>query len=114
MNRRRNPVLAPLRVVTDPATWSGLLFLVTALPLGAAGLALLVTGWSTTLALAITPAVVPVLIAFAFGVRLLAGAEAWVAREALGAQTTAFPRPTARGFWRRGVEVLAGGRFWKG
>jgi signal transduction histidine kinase len=115
MSDRRTRTPAVLRVFADRRTWLGLLFLVSALPLGTIGLVLVVTGWSTVLALAITPAVVPLLIAFAAVIRLAAAGEAWLARTLLGAETTtAPPRQSSRGFWRRGLDAVTGRRFWKG
>ena len=53
-----------------------LVYLATAVPFGAAGLAVLVAGWSTAAAVAITPLIVVVLLAFRVVVGALAQAEA--------------------------------------
>jgi signal transduction histidine kinase len=95
-------------------TFRTLLFLVAALPLGAIGFAVLVTGWTTSLVFAITPLAVPVLVSFRFAVGQLARAEAALARALLG--TTAQPpttSPALSGYWRRGLAVLGDEAFWR-
>src|SRR4051812_44967199 len=102
-----------LRFVRDPRTWRALLFHASAIPAGTAAFALLLTGWVTTGVLAITPLVVPVLIGFAWAVHLLARAEAWLARELVGARSAVATEPRrVRGFWRSGMAVLSDRRFW--
>jgi signal transduction histidine kinase len=90
------------------------LFVASAVPLGAAALAVLVAGWSVTLSLAVTPLVVPAAIAFAATVGLLARAETGVARFALGASMRpSASRPPVRGYWRRGWAAVSDPRFWR-
>lgn len=90
------------------------LFVLSAVPLGAAALAVLVAGWSLTLSLAVTPLVVPVVIAFAAAVGLLARAEAGTARSLLHVPVVGpGPSPAAPGFWRRGWAAVADRRFWR-
>jgi len=85
-----------------------------AIPLGALGFAALAAGWSVAGSLAITPLVVPALLAFRGVTGLLARAEASLANELLG---TKLPPPRissgGAGFWRRGGAVLADGTFWR-
>jgi signal transduction histidine kinase len=89
-------------------------FVLTALPLGAAGLVVVLTGLSLSLALAVTPVLIPVLIGWGLVVWMLAAGEAVIARDLLGAHTGPEPaRAQPSGFWRRGPAVLADGRFWK-
>jgi len=61
-----------------------LLYLVAAVPLGAAGLTVLIAGWSLALSLAITPLVVPVLVGFRVAVGGIARLEAVFANALLG------------------------------
>jgi signal transduction histidine kinase len=103
----------PLRAFTDPGTYKALLFFLTAVPLGALGATLIFAGTLVTGLLAITPLVVPALIAFGALVRLLARAEGSLAAGLLGARISPRPRPEARGFWSRGSAVLTDGGFWK-
>jgi len=91
-----------------------LLYLVTAVPMGAAGAAVLLAGWIACIVLAPTPLVVPALAAFRATVRLLARAEAGLARTLVG--SGAHPARRSRrkgGFWRLAVDVLGDGGFWK-
>ena len=107
-------LLRPLRPLADEQTYRTLLFLLPALPLGAVGFLVLIAGWTLTVCLAITPAVVPVLIGFRAVVGFLALAESRLARGLLGA--AAGPAVTGSGgrnFWRRGGNVLADPAFWK-
>jgi signal transduction histidine kinase len=104
-------LLAPL---TSAQTYRTLLFLLTALPLGALGAAVLLTGWTVALCLAITPLIVPVLIGFRAAVGWTAEAEAALARTLLGIPVrTRSGTPSAGGFWARAGEILKDGAFWK-
>ena len=103
-----------LRPFADGATYRRLLYLVTAIPLGALGGAVLIAGWSLVAGLAITPAVVPALLGFRAAVGLLARAEAALAAGLLG--SSARPgrwRSGGRGFWGSGRAVLADKAFWR-
>jgi len=83
-----------------------LLYLTSALFMGALGLALVISGWAICLALVITPLVVPALIGFQSAVAYVAGVEAWLARELVGASVQPGVQPlTGRGFWRRGWDA---------
>lgn len=89
------------------------LFLLAAVPMGAAALAVLVAGWSVTLAVVVTPLVLVAVIAFAATVRLLARAEAGLARSLLGAAVPpANPAPLG-GPWARTKATLGDGAFWR-
>ena len=63
-----------------------LLYLTTALVMGALELALLISGWTICAVLVITPLVVPALIGFQTAVAYVAGAEAWLARGLVGSR----------------------------
>ena len=107
----RNPVLRPF---ADEGTYRGLLFLLTAVPLGAAWLAITLAGWLAISAVAITPLVVLVIVGFSEVVRLMARAEGAIARSLLG--TLTYPPRTAEpraGLLRRAGNVLADPSFWK-
>ena len=91
-----------------------LLYLVSAIPLGVLGFAVLVTGWTLSLVLSITPLVVPVLAGFRAAVGWIARAEAAVANALLGTSiepSTTSPGPS--GFWRRAGNVLQDDAFWR-
>jgi signal transduction histidine kinase len=91
-----------------------LAFLLTAVPLGAVGVLVLIAGWTLTVLLAITPAVVPVLLGFRAVLGSLARAEASLANTLIG--TSVRPPVTAAGgrnFWRRGYSVLWDPAFWR-
>jgi signal transduction histidine kinase len=94
-------------------TYRRLLFLVSALPLGAVGLAVLIAGWTPTVVLAITPLVVPLLVALRFGVGQLARAEGALARGLLGVAADPPTGSGGTGFWRRAQRVLSDGAFWR-
>ena len=91
-----------------------MVFLGAAVPVAAIGLAVLVAGWVLVTCLAITPLVVPALVAF----RAAAGGAAWLdgqlANELL--DTSVQPpvtSPGPGGFWRSGLNVLGDGAFWR-
>ena len=85
-----------------------LLYLVTAVPMGAVGAAVLIAGWVACIVLAPTPLVVPALAAFRIVVSALARAEAWLARTLLGAAAQPARRePYRGGYWRRATDVLS-------
>jgi len=94
-------------------TYRALAFYAAQLGLGAVGFAVVIAGWSITLALAITPLVVPLLIGFRAAVGGLAHAQAAAARNLLGASTHASLSFGGRGFWARGFGVLRDAAFWK-
>ena len=107
------PPLTPSTLLTPARAGRVLAYCVLALPAGAVGLALLVAGWSLTLALAVTPAGVGVLVLFAAALRVVAGVESAMAAALLGVlRRRATPRP-ASGYWRRGPAVLGDSTFWK-
>jgi hypothetical protein len=91
-----------------------LLFLLAAVPVGAVALALLIAGWIAVPLLAITPFVVPALVAFRVSVGGLARLDAELARELVGAtaQPTVFSRGPS-GFWHRAGNVLRDQAFWQ-
>ena len=75
----------PLRPLADIQTYRTLLFLVTGIPLGALWLGVLIAGWTLTVALAITPLVIVVLLGFSAATALAGQAERAIARDLLGA-----------------------------
>src|SRR5258708_5634578 len=78
-----------------------LLYVVTAVPMGAAGAAVLLAGWIVSLVLAIPRLVVPALAGFRWVVSVLARAEAWLARTLIGAAARPPVRERYRGgYWR--------------
>ena len=102
-----------LRPFISSDTYRALLFYLVTLGLGVAGFTLLLAGWPVTLALAITPLVVPLLIALALAIAALAQAEAFLVRELLGTETRSAPAARGSGFWGRGFSVLRHSAFWK-
>ena len=95
-------------------TYRTLLFLVTGVPLGALWLAMLIVGWALTVALAITPLVIVVLLGFSAAIALAGLVERAIARDLLGAPGGPRRRVAkTSGYWRRGVVVLKAAVFWK-
>ena len=94
--------------------WGGtLLYLLLALPVGAAGAAILFAGWLLGSLLAVTPLVVPVLVGLRAAVGRLVQLDAAAARALLGARCHPPARsPGPAGYWRRGRNVLADRSFW--
>ena len=90
-----------------------LAFLITAVPLGILGAAVLLTGWTLAPLLAITPAIVPILIGFRAVVGWLAQAEGWLARNLLGvAVRPPASTPVRRGgYWGRALDIVSDGAF---
>ena len=85
-----------------------LLYLVTAVPMGAVGAAVLLAGWIASAVLAITPLIVPVLAGFRYVVGMLARVEAWLARTLIGASAEPAARERYRGgYWRHAGDVLS-------
>jgi signal transduction histidine kinase len=104
-------LLAPL---TSAESYRTLLFLFTALPLGAVGATVLLASWTVALVLVITPLIVPVMIAFRAAVGWTAEAEAALARTLLRIPVRSRPwTPSARGFWARAGEIVKDRAFWK-
>jgi signal transduction histidine kinase len=101
------------RTATDPATYRRLAYLLSALPLGTVWFTALVTVWSLTLGLVITPLVIPLLFAMAFMTRGFAAVEAEIARSLLRVDAQApGPPPAVSGFWAR-LRSLFGPDFWR-
>jgi signal transduction histidine kinase len=102
-----------LRPFIRGETYRSLAFLLLALPLFAIVLALLITGWTTILVLAITPLVIFLLVGYRGAVGLVARADAAMARSLLGIDTRPPIASGGRWFWGRGKAVLADSSFWK-
>ena len=80
----------------------------------AAWFGLLLAGWLTALLLAVTPLVVPVLIAFRWATRVLAVAEAGLARGLLGAEVrVGRAAGTEKGYLPRIRGILSDRGFWR-
>jgi hypothetical protein len=91
-----------------------LLFLLAAAPVGAAALGVLIAGWVLVTCLAITPLVVPALVAFRAAVGGLARLDAALANELLGTNARpAVMSASPGGFWRRAGAILGDAAFWK-
>src|SRR5438034_11541614 len=100
------------RPFTESRTYKGLAYLATPLVLSGVWLGLLITIWTMTCVLAITPLVVPALIAVGYAIRGSAAVEAALSRRLLGVDIN-LPRPrTAKGFWSRGWAVLTDPAMW--
>ncbi|HEX4517966.1 MAG TPA: sensor histidine kinase [Gaiellaceae bacterium] len=94
-------------------TYRALAFLIAAVPMAAAALALFIAGWTTTVVLAITPLVIPVLVGFRGAAGLLSRVDAALARALLRVETHPSLSSGGRWFWGRGKAVLFDARFWK-
>jgi signal transduction histidine kinase len=109
-----NPTHPVRRTLADPATYRGLVYLLCGLPLGLLWFVALVTGWSVVLSVAITPLVIPLLIALSLMTRGLATVEAEMARSLLGADAHAPGGPPRDiGWWAR-FRAMLGAGFWRG
>jgi signal transduction histidine kinase len=91
----------------------GLAFQLPALVLGPLWFSLLVTGWSVTLGLAVTPLVIPAALGTVLLVRLAAGLEAALARSLLGADAQVPELPKPHGFWRRIWAIVSEPWIWR-
>ena len=91
-----------------------LLFLATAIPLGAVGFAVLVAGWTLILVLAITSLAAPLLVGYRAVVGALARVEGSLANSLLGTSVAPSRRsPGPRGYWRSAGNVLRDSAFWR-
>src|SRR6185312_7497962 len=95
-------------------SWRELLFLLSGLPFGIAWFTVLVTGWSLTLGLLVTPLVIPLAMGLGGLIRGLAAVEASLARDALGIRVYPPHRPFRRGgLLRRSFGWLADASMWR-
>ena len=89
-------------------------YLISGLAAAAAWFGLLLAGWLTAMLLAVTPLVVPVLIAFRWATRGLAVAEAGLARGLLGTEVrVGRPAVTEKGYLPRIRGILSDRAFWR-
>jgi len=101
------------RPFTESRTYKGLVYLATPLVVSGLWLALLITIWTMTFVLAITPLVVPALIGVGYAIRGSAAVEAALSRWLLDVDIK-LPRPrTDKGFWARGWAVLTDPAMWR-
>jgi signal transduction histidine kinase len=105
------PVRRPL--LADASTYRGLLYLVSAVPLGMVWFSVLVCAWTASASVAFTPLIVPALLAMAALTRGMAAVESALARSLLSADARA-PRGAgdAAGFWGR-FRARLGPGFWR-
>jgi signal transduction histidine kinase len=95
-------------------TFNELVYLLSGLVAAAAWFGLLLAGWLAVALTAVTPAVVPVLIAFRWATRGLALAEASLARRLLGVEARVTPATSGRrGYLDRIRGVLFDSAFWR-
>jgi signal transduction histidine kinase len=106
-------LLRPLAPFVRGDTYRALLYYVASLVLGVVGFAAVIVGWTLTCVFAITPLVVPILIAFRAVVGSLALAQASLARDLLGTNTRPAALTGGDGFWNRGLNVLRDRAFWR-
>jgi signal transduction histidine kinase len=106
-------IAAPFRPLVQSRTYSALLFVAAGIPVAAVVLAVLITGWTSIVVLAITPLVVPVLLGYRGVVGLLARADAGMARSLLGAEVGPPMSSAGRGFWGRAKAVFLDPAFWR-
>ena len=91
-----------------------LLFLLAGVPIGMLALAVLVAGWVVVPILAITPLVIPALVAFRWAVGGVAWLDGQVANRLLDTSVEPTLRsPGPSGFWRSGLNVLSDASFWQ-
>jgi signal transduction histidine kinase len=107
----RSRLLAPF---SDPDSYRALAFLLVQLALGIAALVVIPLFWGLSLLFAITPLVVPLLIAFRAAVGGLSQAGAKVAGLLVGADADPpVLSESSGGFWGRGKSVLGDRAFWR-
>jgi signal transduction histidine kinase len=95
-------------------TFKDFLFLIAGLPAAAVWFGLLLAGWLAAALLAVTPLLVPVLVAVRWTTRGLALGEAALARELLGVEVRVQPSaPTGHGYLNRIRGVLRDADFWR-
>jgi signal transduction histidine kinase len=103
-----------LRPFVRGDTYRTLLFVLLAVPVSGLWVTLVLAGWTVAAILAITPLVVPALIALGGATRFFGTTERLLARELLGLELgSSPPTPGATGFWGRGFAVLRDGVRWK-
>ena len=101
------------RTLAAPATYRGLVYLLSAIPLGLVWFVAMVTVWSLFAALVITPLSIALAIGLALMTRGFAAVEAEIARSLLGADAHAPSLPPAAGkFWGR-LRSMFGAGFWR-
>jgi signal transduction histidine kinase len=101
------------RPFTESRTYKGLVYLATPLVLSGLWLALLITIWTLTAVVAITPLVIPALMCVGWTIRGGAAVEAALSRWLLEVDID-LPQPRkAKGFWARGWAVLSDPFTWK-
>jgi len=88
-------------------------FLISPLALAPVWLAAIVTVWTVTVCVAITPLVVPALMGVVLTVRGAAIAEAWLCGGLLRRRPQLPSWDWGRGFWRRGWDVLSDSWLWR-
>ncbi len=99
--------------LSDPATYRRLVYLLLGLPLGVAWFVALVTVWSLSLGLIVTPLVIPLLIGLAAMTRGFGTIEAEIARALLDVDARApADTPSRSGFWAR-FRAMFGPSFWR-
>jgi signal transduction histidine kinase len=103
-------LLAPFR---DRASYRRLAFLASALPLAAVWFAVLMGSWTLVLSVAITPLVIPALIAIGFVLQGSAAVEAALSHNLLDARRRVWPRREGQGILAQAWAVLADGSLWR-
>jgi signal transduction histidine kinase len=103
-----------VRPFVESETYRVLLFLASGIVLGTLSVTLLITGWGLAFGFAITPLVVPLIIAIGGATRLLAAVERFLAGNLIGLEVRAPERYLrAQGFWSRAATVLRDRWLWK-
>jgi signal transduction histidine kinase len=102
-----------LRPFASGETYRTALFYLAELALGIVGFTLVIAGWSVTLGFAITPLVVPLLLALVAATGALARAHAAAARRLIGVRVHPSPPMRGKGFWGRGFAALRDPAFWR-
>jgi signal transduction histidine kinase len=104
-------LLAPF---SDPDSYRALALLIVHVALGIAAFVVIPLFWGLSLLFAITPLVVPLLIAFRAAVGSLSQAGAKVARQLVGADAEPpVLSESSGGFWGRSKSVLSDKAFWR-
>ncbi len=103
-----------IRTLVDPVTYRRLTYLLLGMPLGLIWFVCLVSGWSVSLGLVVTPLVIPALLALAYMTHGFTLVEAELARSLLGVQVQAPSiAPAPGGGLRTRLRSLFGQGFWR-
>lgn len=104
---------ALVRTLADPVTYRRMAYLLLGLPLGLSWFVILVTLWSLSFGLLVTPLVIPAAIALAYATRGATAVEAELTSSLLGVDARVPVISIAGRGWRARARALFGPGFWR-